>query len=77
MHTSSSTLSSSDVRVCMWLLQGRLVKGTTASTPASVVLQPGDKLLMANGMNLEMWGKQRTQDVRDGQLCAAATLQPP
>jgi hypothetical protein len=50
--------------------QGRLVKGTTASTPAAVVLQPGDKLLMANGMNLEMWGKQRTQDVR------AVTLRP-
>jgi hypothetical protein len=41
-----------------------MVKGTTASSPASIILRPGDRLQTANGMNLEMWGKHRIQDVR-------------
>lgn len=40
------------------------MKGTTASSPASVVLQPGDKLLSINGVNVEAWGRLRVQDVR-------------
>lgn len=45
-------------------LQGRTVKGTTASSPASVILAPGDKLLSINGVSVESWGRLRVQDVR-------------
>jgi hypothetical protein len=42
--------------------QGRIVRGTTAPSPASVLLQPGDKVISVNGMNVEMWGKHRVQE---------------
>lgn len=45
------------------VFQGRTVRGTTASSPATVLLQPGDKLLSINGVNVESWGRLRVQDV--------------
>lgn len=46
------------------VFQGRTVRGTTAASPATVILQPGDKLLSINGVNVESWGRLRVQDVR-------------
>ena len=48
------------------VFQGRTVRGTTASSPSSVILQPGDKLLTIGGVNVESWGRLRVQDVRAG-----------
>lgn len=53
------------------LFQGRTVKGTIASSPASVLLSPGDRIMSVNGMNLESWGKLRVQDVSGRRLCSA------
>jgi hypothetical protein len=44
-------------------VQGRTVKGTTAPSPASVILQPGDRVITVNGISVEMWGMHRTQEV--------------
>ena len=49
------------VVIVQW--QGRVVKGTSAPAPASVMLNLGDKALTVNDVSLEKWGTARAQEV--------------